>query len=318
LATICHSRGARRAGIIALISLITLFLSGLFSSSATSSHHALQTAHGEEQDALNEAGARTKRGARLSKSHVQDILTREIYYGQFSWNDKLYDGRHTPLISKALYDQAQEAMGRRQKPKLVKHESTYGGLLMCGHCGCAITPDHKTKKSGKHYVYYRCTNGKKSCGSVVYLREEKIKAAFAEALQRIQLTPDVVELTRKALLDSAKQEQEYRDRAIKNLNEQLALLQRRIDRCYTDHLDGNIEPDEWQSRTAAWKAEQYELRQQLSAHGRADLKYIQEGVKMIEVALTGARRTEEPRNVEGMNWLAKLDEFRTWCRSQAA
>lgn len=175
-------------------------------------------------------------------------------------------------------------MGKRQKPKLIKRESAYGGLLTCGHCGCAITPDHKTKKSGKHYVYYRCTNGKKSCGSVVYLREEKIEAAFAEALKQIELTPEAVELTRKALLESAQQEQEYREQAILNLNREIATLQRRIDRCYTDHVDGKIEPDEWESRTALWKTEQSDLRLKLAAHDRADLRYMQKGVKLLEMA----------------------------------
>lgn len=99
---------------------------------------------------LNDAGARTTRkNARLAKSGVQAILTREIYYGQFSWKDKIYDGKHKPLIGKDLFDRAQGAMGRRQRPKLLQRDSTYAGILTCGHCGCAITADHKTKKSGK-------------------------------------------------------------------------------------------------------------------------------------------------------------------------
>lgn len=234
---------------------------------------------------LSDAGARTKRiNARLSKSHVQAILTREIYYGQVPWNGKIYDGKHTPLISKALFDRVQEAMGKRQKPKVVKHESVYGGVLTCGHCGCAITPDHKTKRSGKHYVYYRCTNGKKSCGSVVYLREEKLEEAFAAALKQIEITPEAVELTRKALLQSAEQEREFHEQAISNLTQEVATLQRRIERCYTDHIDGKISTDEWESRTAAWKVEQSDLRLKLSAHDRADHKYMQGGVKLLELA----------------------------------
>lgn len=176
-------------------------------------------------------------------------------------------------------------MGIRQKPKAVKHESTYGGLLICGHCGCAITPDHKTKKSGKHYVYYRCTNGKGRCSSIIYLREEKIDAVFAaEALRAIQIKPEAIELTRKTLLESVKLESEFHEQASKNLSQEIATLQRRIERCYTDHIDGKICNEEWETRTAGWKTEQENLRLQLTAHDRADLRYMQEGVKLLELA----------------------------------
>ncbi len=234
---------------------------------------------------LNDAGARTTRkNARLSKSGVQSILTREIYYGQFSWKGKIYDGKHKPLIGKDLFDRAQGAIGRRQRPKLLKRDSTYAGILTCGHCGCAITADHKTKKSGKHYTYYRCTNGKRICKSVVYLREEQLDEVFAKALKQIQLTSEAVEVTRSVLLENAKLEREFHEQATKNLNLEIASLQRRIERCYLDHVDDKISVEEWESRTAAWKADQSDLRYKLLAHDRADLRYMQEGVKLLELA----------------------------------
>lgn len=234
---------------------------------------------------LNEAGALTKRsGNKLFKNSVQIILRRELYYGSFRWDGQLYEGKHQPLISKTLFDQAQAAMGGRQKPKALKHESLYGRVLKCGHCGCAITADHKIKPSGKHYTYYYCTNGKKSCGQVVYLREEVIDQAFSDALETISISPDVIELTRTALLESAKTEREFHERASQNLTQQIATLQRRIERCYTDHLDDNITAVEWRTRTAAWKAEQANLKLQLDAHDRADLRYMEEGVRLLELA----------------------------------
>lgn len=246
-----------------------------------SRQHSLQSIVKE----LYNQGARPKSGkGKISKSALQSILNRPLYYGHFTWDGKMYEGRHTPIISKDLFDRAQDAMGRRQKPKVLKHESSYGGLLTCSHCGCAITADHKTKKSGKQYTYYRCTNGKKTCSNIVYLREETLDNAFSDALKQIQITPEAIELTRKALLESAKQEHEFNQVAVRSLNQQIETLQRRIERCYTDHIDGKIEQDEWETRTAAWKAEQSDLRAKLAAHDRADLRYMQEGVKLLELA----------------------------------
>jgi len=233
---------------------------------------------------LNESGARTIKNARLSKSQLQAILKRPLYYGQFYWNGTLYNGKHTPLIGKKLFDLAQVAMRTRQKPKLIKHESSFSGLITCGDCGCAITPDIKTKPNGRRYVYYRCTNGKRQCSSVVYLREEIIRDAFAEALIRIQITPAALELTRRTLLSNAQAEREFREQAIQNLNQEISKLQRRIDRCYTDHLDGKISAEEWESHTSRWKTERDELRMKLQAHDCADMKYMQEGVRLLELA----------------------------------
>jgi len=35
--------------------------------------------------------------------------------------------------------------------------------MKCKKCGCTITPEKKTKKSGKEFIYYSCTNGKHIC-----------------------------------------------------------------------------------------------------------------------------------------------------------
>ncbi len=133
-------------------------------------------------------------------------LARELYYGQFNWNGKIYEGKHKATIDKSLYDRTQAAMGCRQKPKLVIHECTFGGVL--------------------------------GCGSIVYLREEKIEAAFAEALKQIAILAEAVELTQRAMIEEAKVEQEYHGQALRNLNSQIATLQRRMDCCYEDRLEG--------------------------------------------------------------------------------
>ena len=155
-------------------------------------------------------------------------------------------------------------------------------------------------------------------------------------------------------MESAQAEQEFHAQAIVNMNQEIAKLQSRIERCYIDHLDGKITNEEWESRTGLWKAEQADLRLKIRAYDSADLRYMQEGVKLLELAsrahelftttMTPAEKREivslvlsNPRIEDGSvryemkmpfslmlngtdskNWLGNLDEFRTWCRSQVA
>ena len=234
---------------------------------------------------LYSLGARTNRGKVISKSHVEDILHREVYYGAFRWNGVLHEGKHEPLIAKSLFDRAQLAMGRRHRPKLLKLDSTYVGVLTCGHCGCAITPDRQPKKDGQgFYQYYRCSNGRRVCTCVKYIREELIDEAFTEALKAIQLSPEAVELTRKALMESVQGEKEFHNHAVMSINGQIATLQNRIDKSYDDYLDGRLPQDEWQPRNDQWRKEMADLRAKLQAHDRADFAYMREGVKLLELA----------------------------------
>jgi len=122
-------------------------------------------------DELYRLGLRSKRArARLSKSAISRILNSPFYYGYFWRKKKLYKAAHEPLISKQLYDLVQEKMGSVKKPGATKLQLTYRGSLTCSHCGCAITGE---RKKGR-YVYYHCTNGKRICDNITYVREEDI------------------------------------------------------------------------------------------------------------------------------------------------
>ena len=234
---------------------------------------------------LYEHGLYSKRaGKELGKQSMSRVLKNPIYYGVFSWNGKLYNGKHEPLISKQLFDRVQEAMEFVQKPKLTKHNFPYAGLLACGHCGCAVTAEKKWKKSGREYVYYHCTNGKRICKNVVYLREEAIEESFAAALKSVRLTPEIVEWTREALLESAKDERDFHESAIKNRRRRYQKLDEYISQAYEDKLEGSIEPDLWKRKTTVWRKEQESILRQISAHKNSDTKYLLEGVKLMELA----------------------------------
>jgi DNA invertase Pin-like site-specific DNA recombinase len=96
-----------------------------------------------------------KSGRPLTPGSLEKILKNPLYYGQFRWNGQLYNGIHEPLISRELFEAVQAAFHRLNKPRKHKYTFAYAGLVTCGHCGCALTPEQHVKQSGKRVVYGR-------------------------------------------------------------------------------------------------------------------------------------------------------------------
>jgi len=82
---------------------------------------------------------------------------------------------------------------------------------------------------------------KGSCENVTFVREEAIEGAIADALGAIQLRPEIVEWTREALLESSREENEFRDASVKSLTARYQKLESFISKAYEDKLEGSIE-----------------------------------------------------------------------------
>jgi site-specific DNA recombinase len=124
-----------------------------------------------------------KTGAVLSQHVLQTILTDPYYYGAIEYRGKLYTEniQHEPLISKALFDQVQEALGRRGRYR--RHVFVFGGgLFQCGACGGPVTAERH-----KGYVYYHCTRARDRCPEPSWVREEVIEEQVLKLLAGLRL-----------------------------------------------------------------------------------------------------------------------------------
>jgi site-specific DNA recombinase len=225
---------------------------------------------------------RTK--SELGKSAIQRVLSNPIYYGDFVWGGEYFRGKHTPIIDKTLYDRVQHLMKAKGKSKLVKRDFAFTSLLTCSVCGCAITAEEHHKKSGKVYVYYRCTNGRGLCKKVIYLPENKLEAQLRQAIDNIQIPAEVVQMTRAALLQSSKKEQEAHTAALAKLNSRYTRIQTLLGAAYEDKLEGTIDTDLWETKTAEWKREQADIQTNIAALKSADTSYMLEGIRLLELA----------------------------------
>lgn len=85
---------------------------------------------------------------------AMNILTRRTYYGVIEYKNKIYQGIHEPLISKELFDRAQEEI-RKRSENTIRDTGSHllTGLVYCGHCGAKMRYIKWGKKGYKFFCY---------------------------------------------------------------------------------------------------------------------------------------------------------------------
>jgi len=115
-----------------------------------------------------EADFKTENGKYLCIGNLYRILKNHFYYGRFEYPKKSgnwYDGIHTPIIDKKLFDIVQEQIqSQTLVPRSSQKEFAFTRIMKCGLCESGITADEKYKKlkggGVNRHVYYRCTRSR--------------------------------------------------------------------------------------------------------------------------------------------------------------
>lgn len=138
---------------------------------------------------ITNEGLRSKKGCKISKSQVEQILQNPFYYGYMKYNGILYKHVHPTLLSKELYDECQLIRQGKRKSKSKRTVKLFvlKGLLKCQHCGCGYSPELKKEK----YVYMRPTKSKGDCSYCYHLSEEKILTQIEDVLKGMKI-PDAI------------------------------------------------------------------------------------------------------------------------------
>ncbi len=136
---------------------------------------------------------KTRGNKSLTLSGLYRILDNHMYCGVFERPAKSgnwYEGKHTPIITKELFDRAQAQLKRDQIVRSNK-EFAFTRLFTCGLCGSGISAEEKYKqlKDGTtaKYVYYGCTRGKDRNCKNTYIREEELIIQLIRLMDEVGL-----------------------------------------------------------------------------------------------------------------------------------
>ena len=194
-------------------------------------------------------------GRIISKAGVHLILKNYFYVGLMTWGGKQCPGTHELFITPQTFNDVQAILSGHNRLKYSKREVALRGLMICAHDGCMLTGDVQKEK----YVYYRCTGHRGKCG-LPRFREEDIINRLGEHLKNLQVPPEIVSQIVARIRDDQRRARGKVSTERTFLESRLTAIRNRMDKAYSDKLDGRIPEDFWQRQMTELRMEEQQVK----------------------------------------------------------
>ena len=230
---------------------------------------------------LEKAGVMSKGNRRVHISRISFILQNPFYYGHFRYAGELYDGTHTPLISKSLFDKANAVLrGRGRTLAVATDPAPLCGLLRCGFCGMSITAEVKEKhqKNGNvhHYTYYRCTRKNKAvkCQETP-MRSELLESQLSVLLGEYAMPQEWLSPFSALLEKEAANASKTATEAVQGLWDKCEDISRQIARLTDLYVAEDLEREDYLSRRRALVSERRTIEEKIVRLERAPAVWVE-------------------------------------------
>ncbi|MDP6737070.1 MAG: recombinase family protein, partial [Nitrospinaceae bacterium] len=239
---------------------------------------------------LQEAKVLSKKNNRVHISRISFILQNPFYYGHFRYAGELYEGKHEPLISKALFDKANKVLQSRGRTPAIKTDpAPYCGLLRCGFCGMGITAEVKEKhqKNGNvhRYTYYRCTRKNKAVKCTeAPMRSELLDSQLSALLGEYVMPREWISPFSALLEKEAVNASKTAAGAVQDLRDKISDISRKLERLTDLYVAEDIEREDYLSRRRALMGERRTIEEQIVRLERAPAAWVEPVRDWIETA----------------------------------
>lgn len=230
---------------------------------------------------LNSLGFKTSSNKPFERRSIEYIIQNPMYCGMIRWNrtkaatnetkDRsewiIAEGNHDPIISREIFEKAQERFRNTYKPAGSRPSSTYrhwlSGLVKCPNCGRTLSANTLKRRNGEKYSYFQCYGYSKG------------KCPSPNGISSLILEKEVL-LCIKDLLDTGNLKFELRrHEPIEKINER-ALLEERLsglsskeDRIKASYREGIDTLEEYRENKALIHKERERLLAQISELAQA-------------------------------------------------
>ncbi|MCC7556148.1 MAG: recombinase family protein [Methanoculleus marisnigri] len=230
-------------------------------------------------DRLYKEGLRTKKGNKVKKSTMAQILNNPIYHGQFRWKSGLHEGKHQPIISKSLFDRVQEIMnGRYNRVRVTKRNFPFSGVARCSVCNCTILGELKKGR----YVYYHCgfSNGRHEAQ---YIPSAQMPELFLDAVQAVTLDENRTMWLERVIEHNQKSETDFREQRLTALTREKARLENRLSRLYDSLFDGAIDEQILQSKQTEYADQLATVSEEIAGLSSDRSDAVQHAFELLEL-----------------------------------
>lgn len=218
---------------------------------------------------------------------VENILTvYDIFYiGKFRWKNEIYNGKHEPILSIEEYAAFKKARAEKNRPKQIKHQFLYKGLITCPKANRLLVGEVQkgVNKSGQ-YIYYRCHHKCEFCNNCKrIIKADVIDMAIIESIKTINITEERLKKIREDLKGIMYANKEFNEKRKIQIDSQLTKLNNRLSALYDDKLDGLISTEIYIKKRDSWQAQIDELMIELTALNKTNNEIFNRIEKMLEL-----------------------------------
>lgn len=257
------------------------------------------------EDQMFALGLRHKtRNTKVRKSTLYRILKNPFYYGEFVWGKKRYQGNHTPIVSKAVWDQANAKLSGNHRPYVTKKSYAFKGLLRCGHCDCTILGQHAKGK----YIYYRCSFSKGQHEHAGYLSESVLATKFEDVVNQIVLPAGITAWLQEGIAEKAKHTESIVKNQRSTLEAELKHAETKLSKLYDLRLEGTGSQEMWNRKEQEINAEMTRIQQALQAMGTDPAQIVQRSTETLEIVSNLGTLYQKADNFDKAKILRMLGE----------
>ena len=221
---------------------------------------------------LAKSGVTTRTGKRISKTKASFILSNPFYIGLFKYGGERHEGKYEPIVSKKLFDRAQEILKLRGVPdrKSKNEPQPFCGLISCASCGMMITGEYKVKKQKNgnvhNYTYYHCTKKSKTikCPEPC-IREEELNRQLSSLIKSVSLPQDWAEELNRLALQDHKKSAQSNSAFVEEVKKEIKSIEVKLQRLLDGYLDQVIEQEIYRTEKSKLLFKKKSLEEKISS-----------------------------------------------------
>jgi site-specific DNA recombinase len=231
-------------------------------------------------DELHKRGLRSNTGKKVGANRLAEILRNRFYIGiiRIKRSGESYDGVHQAIVSKSLFDRAQDVLNGKLTKGPLTHDFLFRRMITCAHCKYRLVGERQ-----KGTVYYRCYTRNWPTLSV---REDVVEAAIQSHLVPFGFTTEESAELKERAASMRTETEKDRENQIRGLTLQIETISGRLARLMDIYLDGAVDRQVFEEKKLSLLMERKGFEEQRTRIANGELSFVDSLLKYLELLET--------------------------------
>jgi hypothetical protein len=216
---------------------------------------------------MHRRGLSSRRSKKLlSLTALSSMLNNPFYIGivRIKRTNTTYQGKHEPIITKALFDRVQAILRGKLFARAYRHDYLFRRMVRCAECGYHLIGEQQKRR----YIYYRCHTP--TCKGVS-IREDVLDHVMQTHLALLRWDAREQQRAREVAAEMAGDTVAEIEKVRGSLRLRLAHCEERIERLTDAYLDEALDKELFEGRKRRLFGEKRDLLDQIEQTAATDI-----------------------------------------------